>query len=188
MNLTILSDIEKAVVREIKNLLSDKSDILPLGGEIDTKHSANDNDADMPTINVSITSGEISQPAFGLFQADINIDINIIATSGIEQDKRIYELYPILTAVLFRLTGLTLRDEEGKELPVSQISPNGKFGQINEEENQLAYKISFETSFQFEAYNKEDDSEILGLQLQFFLKPYNNSKIPNSEDLIERKE
>ncbi len=188
MEITILSEIEKAVVREIKRMVRDKAEILPLNGEIDIRHSAHDENADMPTISAAITLGEISQSAMDVFRADIKIDIIVIATHGLEHDKRINELYPILAAVLFRLTGLTLRSEDGKELPVSAISPNGRFGQIHEDEHQLAYKITFETGFEFGSFGgAENGAEILGLQLQYFLKPYNGTETPDAEDEVREK-
>ncbi len=182
--ITILSDIEKAIVLELKKMISENADILPLNGNIDTQHSAKDY-ADYPSLNISILVGEISHPAFDLYRAEINIDILAVATSSVEQDKRINELYPILTAAIFRLAGLTLRSEDGKKLPIAELSCGSKFGQISEDdENQLAYKAVFQTSFYFGKYNEPDMQKIKGLILDYYILPFNETDKPDASDVI----
>jgi len=184
MNINLISEIENSVQREVKTLVKDYANVIAKPAGVDVARSDNQS-GNRPTVNIAITNGEITQSSMGIFTAQFNIEIVVVSTHPKYEDKRRDELYGILLAVLFRLTGLTLHGADGKQLPIEKIRPYGKFGQISEEGEQLAYKLTFATFYDFREY-KPEEGEPVSLELQYFLKPYNETEIPDATDIIER--
>ena len=206
VNLNLLSQIEKAVVAEINAVvLTPKRRPMasgsrnrggqleaigrpPLAEELSPNRflveRSDSKFANMPSVNVAITSGETSPLDMSRQKMTINIEILVVATNPHSEPARRDELYPVLTAIVCLLSGKELKDEKGKTLPIDNIYPTGKFGQVSQQGEQLTYALKFKTAFCFPNFRDESGEEIRGFFTNYYVGEGNNPERSMDGDRI----
>jgi hypothetical protein len=101
------------------------------------------------------------------------VNIEILVKSKKPKSNGRSDLLPTLFALAKLLTGRKLKDENGKELPIDNVYPSGKWEQTSKESEPLSFRLPFKTMLNFPAYQEGDNEKIRELMLSYYKMPEN---------------
>lgn len=177
-NLNIITDIENAIIDELKTLLTPLKKRIEFG-KISTVQFAggkNKATADKPTVNVMCLAGNIIKSTMSCYEISLDIYINIITTNIKSEEANRQDLYPILTAILFHLSG--------RRFEQFTLEPKQNFEQRDCVAQYLEYECVFTTKFLMPA-NEEGVPNLLGIVANYYAAPANMPYAPaDAQDII----
>jgi hypothetical protein len=173
-NINIITEVENAIIEELKTLFSDVKGRLKIGKNSGVRFVGSNSlkaSADKPSVNVVCLSGDIEMTAMSKYS--IVLDIYITVTSTVDttgEDKSRAILYPVLTAILMHLSGRRVFLK--KDAPDTfTLVPKQPFGQRDNNPPFLEYICSFTTKFILDGF--DCGNPLQGVIAKYFADPQN---------------
>jgi len=176
-NINIITDIEDTIIDELKRLLIPIEKRLIFGKKSSVTSTVGKTKTEVvkPSVNVMCLAGNVIKTTMSRYEISLDIYVNIITTHRKDEEEKRHDLYPILTAILFHLSG---RRFEGFTL-----EPKQNFEQRDCTELFLEYECVFTTKFIIP--EKEYAPDLLGVVANYYADPANMPYDPaDASDII----
>jgi len=184
IRLDIFTQIEKAVLARIDKFI--RANPEAVSGFAANRN--NERASDVASVNVAIVGGDVGRVTISHCAMILTIEILVVSNNPRNEEGRRDDLYPVLFAVVNILAGARLKDEDGRELPIDVIRPEGKWGQVSKTGEQLAYTLNFKTALNFPCFQEEDGEEIRGFFLDYYMRESKTASDKLDLETEEKKE
>jgi hypothetical protein len=133
-----------------------------------------------PSVAVAIFDGKLTRIGRLIFRADCPVHVQIGLTRADGEEARRDKVNPLIMAVMQSLArqrfGLAITDL----IPVTfkDVTTEEDFKQ-----NRIVYDLTFSTSFNLQILPDDDETDLISIALQYFLKP--GDDVMDAEDIVE---